>query len=97
MYYNLDKDKKPVPGTSMDFGRVEGERDYIIKQTIIMNVKISTIFLGLVTDNELFFETMIFFNGNTIYEKRYATYDEAIKGHEVAIAYAVNNIIRKIN
>lgn len=49
---------------------------------------VSTVFLGVSSSSDpgMMFETMIFWPGDQDrYQKRYDTWDEAIKGHEEAI------------
>jgi len=61
-----------------------------VDKTMVDDVMISTVFLGLDhswTNNgpPLLFETMIFGGEHDEYQERYATWDEAVAGHEVAV------------
>jgi hypothetical protein len=62
--------------------------DFLLNRTEEHGVTVSTVFLGLNhsrDDNEpILFETMIFGGRHDKYRERYCTYDEAMKGHEVA-------------
>jgi hypothetical protein len=56
-------------------------------------IKVSTVFLGLdhnfgLTGPPILFETMIFGGEHHEYQERYATRDEAFKGHKKALALA---------
>lgn len=94
MYYIL-KDGTPVPepdihkwGTWMqDF-----EAHCRVAKTETDNANVSTVFLGI--DHSFFsgppvlFETMIFGGENDQYQERYHTLEEAMVGHEKAVALA---------
>ena len=65
-----------------------GSADRIVKKTMIGDVKISTVFLGIDHsfgdgDVELF-ETMIFGGKHDEWMDRYSTWTDAEKGHELA-------------
>ncbi|MEW5857481.1 MAG: hypothetical protein AB1861_08875 [Cyanobacteriota bacterium] len=85
MYYVLDEDHNPVAATLIEwaeflavFSNVRVAEDYV------GNVRISTVFIGSnihLSNPPLVFETMIF-NAGENYQIRYATWDEAIAGHQ---------------
>jgi len=60
-------------------------------------IRISTVFLGL--DNSLIgsdipilFETMIFGGKHDLYQERYATWEQADKGHKIAVKLAKKDL-----
>ena len=63
------------------------------------DVRVSTVFLGI--DHSfglgppLLWETMIFGGAHDDYCERYASYAEAVKGHEAACALAFGNLPRR--
>lgn len=63
----------------------------IVKVTFVLvrmcMVKVSTVFLGLSYDDNVF-ETMIFGGVHDNYQRRYATREEALNGHEEMVALA---------
>lgn len=67
----------------------ENFKERQIEQTIIGDVSISTVFLGInhsfYDDGELWFETMIFGGPHDGYEDRSATYNGALEMHERAV------------
>lgn len=93
--------KKIVPVDLMTWARWFEGNERILRQTEVIKglklgskalgtpIKVSTIFLGI--DHNwgegppLLFETMVFGGEHDEYQERYATYDEAIEGHERAI------------
>ena len=60
-----------------------------IKRDKINNIIISTVFLGIDhrfgQGEPLLFETMIFGGKHDEFQERYSTWNEAIKGHEIAV------------
>ena|SRR3990167_1756819 len=63
--------------------------DRHVAKTIIGNVRVSTVFLGLDHSFKLgiqpiLFETMIFGGEKDGYQSRYATWEQAIDGHKFA-------------
>ena len=87
MYYIL-KGHTPVPVWDVlfwtkYFGNIENR---IVSQTMIKDVKVSTVFLGV--DNSfggnvpILFETMVFGGKLDQVQERYATWKEAEKGHK---------------
>lgn len=62
---------------------------------VIDGVRVSTVFLGLNhswDDRPLWFETMIFEGPHDGYCERYTTYDDALEGHQKAVAIAKGEI-----
>jgi hypothetical protein len=69
----------------------------IIARTGDDHIRVSTVFLGLNHNWKghgppILFETMIFGGEHDDYQVRYATYDEAIAGHQAAVALAFKYI-----
>jgi hypothetical protein len=98
-WYILDDDNNPVKSTVNEFA--DWEEAYperkAVKQEYIDDVYISTVFLGLDhawnSDIPVLWETMIFGGENDqAYQERYASYEQAIEGHQKAI-----NFIKKGN
>lgn len=94
-WYILNENKEPVPADVTEAAKwlypdKEGKGDNRrVAQTIIGDVNISTVFLGL--DHQfgdgppLVFETMIFGGEHNEDQWRYSTWGEAMKGHEAAV------------
>lgn len=60
----------------------------VVAKDEINGVRISTVFLGMdhgFHGEPLLFETMIFGGEHDMYQERYSTYDQAEKGHKVAV------------
>ena len=100
LYYIYDDNKNVIPATreeSFAFRNDPSKR--IIKQEYIGDYFISTVFLTCdhnfdpTDDTPIMFETMVFDgcednnNWSEIYCERYATYDEAVRGHEIAMLW----------
>ena len=85
--------RKPVQVSLLHWGIwFENARNRIVKKTALPGgVEVSTVFLGLnhgYGGRLLLFETMIFAGDAGGYCDRYATYDEALAGHQKAIEEA---------
>jgi len=104
-------DRKGKQIDLMEWVQKCGDPQYrIIKQEDIDKYSISTIWMGL--DMNMFgnpkhiFETMIFINEGTeeeqqkdplnLYQERYSTEEEAMKGHEIAIAIVEKSLIHNM-
>jgi len=92
MWYKLDKNNKVIPcKNSIEY--IKWEIKYpdrkTVKQQHIGDVYISTVFLGLNHGyngkKPILWETMIFGGKHDQYQVRYASYDDAVKGHEIAV------------
>ena len=96
--YILDKDHNPVACNDTDeWGSWFQDASHrIVAQHTKGKARVSTIFLGLDHNYELFegsmknyqpilFETMIFGGEHDEYQERYATWDEAVAGHAKAL------------
>jgi hypothetical protein len=99
-YYIL-KDKKPVPVDGLlEWGsQFEDPDSRKVRRTHILNdwIFISTVFLGLdhrfgFAGPPLLFETMIFGGYLEDYQRRYSTWDEAVRGHYEAVFRAIITI-----
>jgi hypothetical protein len=90
----LDKDKNPIPCDSSEAGQLFNEADQRrVAATNVGKMWVSTVFLGLdhSWDPEgppILFETMIFNGPWNEWQERYATWDEAVAGHEEAVRIA---------
>ena len=97
MWYSLDKENNPV--ACVDMGHymawVENNQGQtIVKQDSIGDISVSTVFLGLdhsfstPRNSPILWETMIFGGENDqAYQERYASYEQAIEGHQKAINF----------
>ncbi len=91
------KDGVPVPEPDIYkwakwFENVDNRR---VAWTEVGDVKISTVFLGLdhsfMRGTPILFETMIFGGEHDEYQERYHTLEEAMLGHERAVALVKGN------
>lgn len=67
--------------------------DHCVNKTIVDDYEVSTIFLGIdhnyfSTGPPLLFETMVFGGPLDRYQRRYTTYEEALKGHDETVRLA---------
>jgi len=90
MWYILDKDNKPIESNIIDYSEWEEKNPELkaVKQDYIGDIFVSTVFLGLdhgYDDIPILWETMIFNGEHDQYQERYASIEEAIKGHETAL------------
>jgi hypothetical protein len=100
LFYILDEDKNVVATKdTLEWGRwFETHREErIIKQTKVLGIWISTVFLGLdhnffLSGEPLVFETMIFGGALDQYQDRYSTLDQSIKGHRRAIWLVIKTL-----
>jgi hypothetical protein len=80
------RDKIPVAVNWEEF-LAEDRFTSIIRRTELPgDVLVSTVFLNVARDGRMF-ETMIFGSHHHGYQLRYATYDEAVAGHEKIVEY----------
>ena len=84
-YYIL-KGRNPIKCTDLiEWTKQLGTKDRKVQLSQFGEVKVSTVFLGLDhsfgVGEPLLFETMIFGGEHDSYQKRYSTWDEAVKGH----------------
>lgn len=97
MWYILDEKNKPVEANITEY--VEWEKlnptKRIIKQESIGDARVSTVFLGLDHSFDIgipvLWETMIFGGEHDQYQARYTSYDDAVEGHEAALALIKTN------
>jgi len=92
MYYKLDKENNPV--LCKDFNEfIEWETSNPDKKRVNINhiqkVMISTVYLGLDhafrSKGPILWETMIFGGKHDQYQVRYSSYEDAVKGHKIAV------------
>lgn len=89
--YKLDGHTPVLCEDLMEWARWFEKADRKVARTELSDVSVSTVFLSLNHSYEpggqpILFETMIFGGEHDGYCERYATWDEAIKGHEFAVA-----------
>lgn len=74
----------------------ENREERIIKHTRLFGIWVSTVFLGLnhnlFGDEPLIFETVIFGGASDMYQDRYSTREQALKGHRKAVWIAVKTL-----
>ena len=99
MFYRLDDDHNPIPVALNDPHLETMMRDVASRRVgldEVGNYRVSTVFLGL--DHNygdegppILFETMIFPQSghNDLHCERYATWDEAVVGHQRVVAEVV--------
>jgi hypothetical protein len=91
MYYTLDNQHNPIPAEMTDFKEFFSDIDrYRVDRTVIGNVEISTVFLGIdhgFSDDgpPVLFETMIFGGRLDGYQGRSCTWDKAVAMHAEAV------------
>lgn len=90
MYYKL-QGREVVEITGDDWMNLRVDDSVSIKRTILHDsTLISTVFMSMSgrkdqTGRPLVFETMIFGGEHDRYQRRYATYDDAERGHQETI------------
>ncbi len=101
-WYILDNNHKPVPADVLVAAEwmEKNPKRKIVKQEDIDDIHVSTVFLGLdhcfhweKDKTPVLWETMIFGGPNDQeYQERYTSYEDALKGHEVAVQLAINSL-----
>jgi hypothetical protein len=90
VWYKLDEEKQIVPCTVEEFSdwTLSAHDKHRVAETTVGDAWISTVFLGIsASAKPRLFETMIFDHpGWEGFQWRYATYEEAVKGHELIVA-----------
>mgnify|MGYP001559975234 CR=1 FL=1 len=86
MYYRLDGNIVTHVDDVMEWSRWFAKANRIIKRDVIDSVIISTVFLGIDhnfgdSGPPILFKTIIF-GDDDVEDHHYATYDEAVAGHE---------------
>jgi hypothetical protein len=83
--YKLDTNKNIIQCSLDEYN----ENDRMVDITYIGDIRISTVFLFFnhsIFDKEVqLFETMIFGGKSDGYQNRYSTWNDAIKGHKIAV------------
>lgn len=90
IYYVLDG-RKPRRAGSRAWAKFMSEADRTVKRTLQGDVEVSTVFLGLdhnfhAEGPPILFETMVFTAGRGGGCRRYATWEEAVQGHDQTVA-----------
>lgn len=89
-FYILDDDHNPIPTGYQEYVDYLKSKDGIpiVCKTQILNVEISTVFLGInhsmLHEAPVLFETVIFGGDHDQYQQRYHTWAEAEAGHKEA-------------
>lgn len=100
MLYKLDDNNKVAPCDVTEwillYETKEGQQRRIVGHDVINGILVSTVFLGvnhsLSNKMPILFETMIFIKSEEdIYQERYCSWDDALKGHKEAIEWVKNN------
>ena len=100
-YYLLDDNKVPYEVSLEESYQVYRDMDMkIVKQETVGDSKVSTVFLCLDhawhgEEGPILFETMIFEGYYDSFQRRYKTYDEALRGHNDAVEM-VNDYLTKL-
>lgn len=95
MWYIL-KYKKPIKATIEEYSKwiSKNPKQKVVKQELIKDSKVSTVFLGLdhswESDTPVLWETMIFGGKEDMYQDRYTSYKDAVIGHKKAVNLVKN-------
>ncbi len=91
-YILENKEAKPVYDIK-EWAKWYETNDRIVQRTQIQGIEVSTVFLGMDhrfgKGEPLLYETMIFGGEHDQYQQRYSTWDEALKGHQLACEMVV--------
>jgi len=101
-WYILDNNHKPVSADVVTAGRWmdnNPNRKIVKQEDVSDDVQVSTVFLGLdhcfhweKDKTPVLWETMIFGGEQDQYQERYTSYEDALKGHKVAVQIAINSL-----
>ena len=88
--YLLDENNVPYEVTLEEYVNARPDIKRVALDYVDDSIKISTVFLGwdhsfLDETAPILFETMIFGGEHNDFQRRYSTYDEALKGHKSAV------------
>ena len=97
--YILDENGKPAPEPDIvKWGTWYKENERHAAEDQIGEVRVSTVFLGLDHSHDgvvpVLWETMIFGGEHNLYQDRYSTKEEAIKGHARAIRLVKRSVTK---
>jgi hypothetical protein len=95
LFYKLDKNKNVIPATMEESNDFLKNKKGIVKQEVILDKFVSTVFLPIDHDFSgkgipIVFETMIKDKNSCFwlnYQERYSTWQEAEEGHARAIQW----------
>jgi hypothetical protein len=99
LFYTLDDKKNPVACTLETWGTMYENPEFKrVAFDEVDGLDISTVFLGIDHNHfgglPILFETMVFDKqGDTLFQDRYHTWDEAVKGHENTKEWVKNGCI----
>lgn len=84
------KDGEPIAVPLMEWAQWYAVADRRVAETMVGDVRVSTEFLSFDYNfnggNPILFETMIFGGEHDEYQENYSTREEAMRGHERAVA-----------
>lgn len=92
--YILDENHAPIVEPDLlTWGRWMQNANRHVARTMVGDVRVSTVFLGLDhrftnSGEPIVFEPMIFGGPEDGYQERYSTWDAALAGHAIAVALA---------
>ncbi len=98
-YYALDENRNPVPVSVLEWEFKFDDDARIVKQETVSGIYVSTVFVGVdysfgMGGPPLVFETMAFDDrgdmSDNIVCHRYATWNEALKGHNEIVSWVKN-------
>lgn len=96
MWYILDESNKLLAVNVEDYINWSRLNSTIVKQDKIGEVFVSTVFLGLDhsfnSSIPILWETLVFGIENDMYQNRYASYEDALIGHQKTLD-KINNLI----
>ncbi len=95
LFYILEDDMKtpklcPDPVEHNDWwAKVRGDGDFHVKETMVGNIRVSTVFLGInmtpYQKEANTFETMVFGGDFDKQQMWFSTYDKAVRGHDAMV------------
>ncbi len=93
MNYILEGKEPKLVEDVLEWGKWFGKANRHVAQKVLRSgVRVSTVFLGIDHsfggETPILFETMIFGGKHDQYQERYATWEEAEKGHKQAVKLA---------
>lgn len=91
------KEKIPIEVHDViEWGQWFETADKHVALSNIGDVRISTVFLGIMHLEGFLFETMIFGGEHDYYQRRYLTWDEAEEGHQEAVDMVLDSLNEEI-
>ena len=95
--YILDEHTPKLAKDILEWARWFKVANRVVAKTRVGKLEVSTVFLGIAhafgNNRPLLFETMVF-GGSEDYQERYATWEEAEKGHDRVVKIAANLVAK---